>query len=213
VESTNGSTRVCNFVCAVQVSAFLAGLFHSRLTKRVLIVAPKTVLARWTEELTLVGLKQKIGDYYGPNKEIRNEELRRTLKEEEGGVLLTTYDIVRINYKQIRGDSFNNDDGDEEGTSWNYVILDEGDRIKNPKTQRAQSLFEIPCAHRIVITRTPIQNNLKEMWAQYKFFCPDVLGDEEQFEMRYEMAILGGNDKNATAQEKHVGSKVAERAD
>jgi len=213
VESTNGSTRVCNFVCAVQVSAFLAGLFHSRLTKRVLIVAPKTVLARWTEELTLVGLKQKIGDYYGPNKEIRNEELRRTLKEEEGGVLLTTYDIVRINYKQIRGDSFNNDDDDEEGTSWNYVILDEGGRIKNPKTQRAQSLFEIPCAHRIVITGTPIQNYLKEMWAQYKFFCPDVLGDEEQFEMRYEMAILGGNDKNATAQEKHVGSKVAERAD
>ena len=83
------------------------------------------------------------------------------LQEEEGGVLLTTYDIVRINYKQIRGDSFNNDDGDEEGTSWNYVILDEGDRIKNPKTQRAQSLFEIPCAHRIVITGTPIQNYLK----------------------------------------------------
>jgi len=83
------------------------------------------------------------------------------LQEEEGGVLLTTYDIVRINYKQIRGDSFNNDDDDEEGTSWNYVILDEGDRIKNPKTQRAQSLFEIPCAHRIVITGTPIQNNLK----------------------------------------------------
>ena len=48
------------------------------------------------------------------------------LQEEEGGVLLTTYDIVRINYKQIRGDSFNNDDDDEEGTSWNYVILDEG---------------------------------------------------------------------------------------
>ena len=47
----------------MQVSAFLAGLFHSRLTKRVLIVAPKTVLARWTEELTLVGLKQKIGEY------------------------------------------------------------------------------------------------------------------------------------------------------
>ena len=80
---------------------------------------------------------------------------------QEGGVLLTTYDIVRNNYKLIRGNSYNNDDDDEEGTLWNYVILDEGHLIKNNKTQRAQSLFEIPCAHRIVISGTPIQNNLK----------------------------------------------------
>jgi hypothetical protein len=78
-----------------------------------------------------------------------------------GGILLTTYDIVRNNYKLIRGNSYNNDDDDEEGTVWNYVILDEGHLIKNNKTQRAQSLFEIPCAHRIVISGTPIQNNLK----------------------------------------------------
>lgn len=60
----------------------------------------------------------------------------------------------------IKG-NFTNDFDDEEETLWNYVILDEGHIIKNPKTQRAQSLFEIPCAHRIVISGTPIQNNLK----------------------------------------------------
>lgn len=80
---------------------------------------------------------------------------------QEGGILLTTYDIVRNNYKLIRGNSYNNDDDDEEGTLWNYIILDEGHLIKNNKTQRAQSLYEIPCAHRIVISGTPIQNNLK----------------------------------------------------
>lgn len=82
---------------------------------------------------------------------------------QEGGILITTYDIVRNNYKLIRGNSYNssNDDDDEEGTLWNYVILDEGHLIKNNKTQRAQSLYEIPCAHRIVISGTPIQNNLK----------------------------------------------------
>lgn len=60
----------------------------------------------------------------------------------------------------IKG-NFTNDFDDEEETLWNYVILDEGHIIKNPKTQRAQSLFEIPCVHRIVISGTPIQNNLK----------------------------------------------------
>lgn len=131
---------------------------------------------------------------------------------QEGGILITTYDIVRNNYKLIRGNSYNNsnDDDDEEGTLWNYVILDEGHLIKNNKTQRAQSLYEIPCAHRIVISGTPIQNNLKvsiipflnscnfvfyvlyymfcmqtllslqEMWTLFNFCCPDVLGDKQQ---------------------------------
>jgi DNA excision repair protein ERCC-6-like len=44
----------------LQISAFLAGLFHSRLVKRVLVVAPKTLLAHWTKELSVVGLKEKI---------------------------------------------------------------------------------------------------------------------------------------------------------
>ncbi|ONM15769.1 Protein CHROMATIN REMODELING 24 [Zea mays] len=145
----------------MQVAAFLAGLFHSRLVKRVLIVAPKTLLAHWTKELSIVGLKEKIRDYSGPSTNIRNYELQYAFKE--GGILITTYDIVRNNYKLIRGNSYNNsnDDDDEEGTLWNYVILDEGHLIKNNKTQRAQSLYEIPCAHRIVISGTPIQNNLK----------------------------------------------------
>ncbi|RLN18052.1 protein CHROMATIN REMODELING 24 [Panicum miliaceum] len=191
----------------MQVSAFLAGLFHSRLIKRVLIVAPKTLLAHWTKELSVVGLKHKIRDYSAPSTNIRNYELQYAFKE--GGVLLTTYDIVRNNYKLIRGNSYNNFDDDEEGTLWNYVILDEGHLIKNNRTQRAQSLFEIHCSHRIVISGTPIQNNLKEMWALFNFCCPDVLGDKQQFKTRYEMAILRGNDKNATTREKHVGSNVA----
>ncbi|EEC78323.1 hypothetical protein OsI_18057 [Oryza sativa Indica Group] len=190
----------------MQVSAFLAGLFHSRLIKRVLVVAPKTLLTHWTKELSVVGLKDKIRDYSGPNANARNYELKYAFKE--GGILLTTYDIVRNNFKMIKG-NFTNDFDDEEETLWNYVILDEGHIIKNPKTQRAQSLFEIPCVHRIVISGTPIQNNLKEMWALFYFCCPEVLGDKEQFKARYEHAIIQGNDKNATNRQKHIGSNVA----
>ncbi|KAF0895629.1 hypothetical protein E2562_013926 [Oryza meyeriana var. granulata] len=190
----------------MQVSAFLAGLFHSRLIKRVLVVAPKTLLTHWIKELSVVGLKDKIRDYSGPNANVRNYELKYAFKE--GGILLTTYDIVRNNYKMIKG-NFRTDDEEEEETLWKYVILDEGHIIKNPKTQRAQSLFEIPCVHRIVISGTPIQNNLKEMWALFYFCCPKVLGDKEEFKARYELAIIRGNDKNATNREKHIGSNVA----
>uniref|UniRef100_A0ACD5VJG7 Uncharacterized protein n=1 Tax=Avena sativa TaxID=4498 RepID=A0ACD5VJG7_AVESA len=208
----------------MQISAFLAGLFHSRLIKRVLVVAPKTLLTHWSKELSVVGLKHKIRDYSGTSVKVRDCELQYAF--EEGGILLTTYDIVRNNYKLIRGDFYKGNmegkysklirgdfyddaDEDEDGKLWDYVILDEGHIIKNPSTQRAKSLLEIPCVHRIVISGTPIQNNLKEMWALFYFCCPEVLGDKDEFKTRYESAIIRGNDKNATNREKHTGSTVA----
>jgi DNA excision repair protein ERCC-6-like len=83
---------------------------------------------------------------------------------QNGGILITTYDIVRNNYKAIRGGEKYHDHDlyeEEDEMIWDYVILDEGHIIKNPKTQRAQSLYEIPSGHRIIISGTPIQNNLK----------------------------------------------------
>ncbi|KAM0867561.1 hypothetical protein ACQ4PT_041896 [Festuca glaucescens] len=208
----------------MQISAFLAGLFHSRLIKRVLVVAPKTLLTHWSKELAVVGLKHKIRDYSAPSAKVRDSELQYAFKE--GGILMTTYDYVRNNFKLIRGDFYNGNvvgkydklirgdfyddaDEDEDGKLWDYVILDEGHIIKNPSTQRAKSLLEIPCVHRIVISGTPIQNNLKEMWALFYFCCPQVLGDKDEFKRRYESAIIRGNDKNATNREKHIGSTVA----
>uniref|UniRef100_A0A452Z5D9 Helicase ATP-binding domain-containing protein n=1 Tax=Aegilops tauschii subsp. strangulata TaxID=200361 RepID=A0A452Z5D9_AEGTS len=148
---------ILNFI--LQVSAFLAGLFHSGLIQRVLVIAPKTLLTHWIKELTVVGLRHMISDYSGSNLDARDFELQHAFKE--GGILLTTYDIARINYRLIRGDFYNDADDEEEGKIWNYVILDEAHFIKNPKTRRAQSLFEIPCVHRIAISGTPVQNNLK----------------------------------------------------
>ncbi|XP_038989186.1 protein CHROMATIN REMODELING 24 [Phoenix dactylifera] len=191
----------------MQVAAFLSGLFHSHLIKRALIVAPKTLLGHWMKEMSVVGLGEKIRDYSGANAKLRQYELQYVLKE--GGVLLTTYDIVRNNSKSIQGDWYANGDGSEEEVLWHYTVLDEGHIIKNPKTQRAQSLFEIPSAHRIIISGTPIQNNLKELWALFNFCCPEILGDKDEFKIKYENAILRGNDKNASDREKHIGSTVA----
>ncbi|KQK05279.1 hypothetical protein BRADI_2g19130v3 [Brachypodium distachyon] len=185
----------------MQVSAFLAGLFHSGLIRRVLVLAPKTLISHWVKELSLVGLKHKISDYSGSNLNVRDDELQHAFQE--GGILLTTYDIVRINYKLIRGDFYDGADDEEEGKLWDYVILDEAHFIKNPKTQRAQSLFEIPCVHRIAISGTPIQNNLKvqnkELRERIKpYFLPRMKGevsldnglaDDQKFPKKNELII------------------------
>ncbi|KAK4738113.1 hypothetical protein R3W88_001810 [Solanum pinnatisectum] len=189
----------------MQICGYLAGLFYSKLIKRVLIVAPKTLLPHWIKELTAVGLSQKIREYFATSAKLRNYELQYVLQDK--GILLTTYDIVRNNVKSLCGDQYY-EDRDEELT-WDYMILDEGHLIKNPSTQRAKSLHEIPCAHRIIISGTPLQNNLKELWALFNFCCPGLLGDKQWFKEKYEHLILRGNDKNASDRDKRIGSAVA----
>ncbi|KAJ1691050.1 hypothetical protein LUZ63_015205 [Rhynchospora breviuscula] len=194
-----------DFRLPIQISAFLAGLFHSGLIERALIVAPKTLTAHWIKQLSFVDLKKKTRDFSGTSVNRRNNELLCTLKK--GGIRITTYAIVRNNYKLIRGDNLNEE---EHELRWDYVILDEGHIIKNLKTQSAQSLYEIPSRHRIIITGTPIQNNLKEFWALFNFCCPKVLGEKNEFEDRYEEKIMRGIEKKASQKEIRFGSSVAE---
>ncbi|PHU30316.1 Protein CHROMATIN REMODELING 24 [Capsicum chinense] len=189
----------------MQICGYLAGLFYSKLIRRVLIVAPKTLLPHWIKELTAVGLSQKIREYFATSAKLRNYELQYVLQDK--GILLTTYDIVRNNVKYLCGDQYYEDRNEE--FTWDYMILDEGHLIKNPSTQRAKSLHEIPCAHRIIISGTPLQNNLKELWALFNFCCPGLLGDKQWFKDKYEHLILRGNDKNAYDRDKRIGSAVA----
>lgn len=191
----------------MQICGFLAGLFQSSLIKRVLVVAPKTLLPHWIKELSAVGLSEKTKEYFGTCAKARQYELQYILQDK--GVLLTTYDIVRNNAKSLRGDYHFHDERSEDDTTWDYMILDEGHLIKNPSTQRAKSLLEIPATHRIIISGTPIQNHLKELWALFSFCCPELLGDKKWFKEKYESAILRGNEKNASDRDKHIGSAVA----
>ncbi|XP_011011399.1 PREDICTED: protein CHROMATIN REMODELING 24-like isoform X2 [Populus euphratica] len=191
----------------MQICSFLAGLFHSKLIKRALVVAPKTLLSHWIKELSVVGLSAKTREYFGTSLKARDYELQYILQDK--GILLTTYDIVRNNSKSLRGDHYFIDDESEDSYIWDYMILDEGHLIKNPSTQRAKSLLEIPSAHCIVISGTPIQNNLKELWALFNFCCPGLLGDNKWFKETYEHPILRGNEKNASDREKRIGSTVA----
>ncbi|XP_076946874.1 protein CHROMATIN REMODELING 24-like [Bidens hawaiensis] len=189
----------------MQICGFLAGLFHSKLIKRVLVVAPKTLLPHWMKELGVVNLSRMTREYFGACTKARQYELQFILQDK--GVLLTTYDIVRNNVKALSGDY---DETEDDDATWDYMILDEGHLIKNPSTQRAKSLLAIPCAHRIIISGTPLQNNLKELWALFNFSCPELLGDKKCFKEKYESAILRGQDKKASDRDKRIGSAVAQ---
>ncbi|GJX39888.1 ribonuclease H-like domain-containing protein [Tanacetum coccineum] len=176
----------------MQICSFLAGLFHSNLTKRVLVVATKTLLPHWKQELAVVDLAGKTKEYNGTCAKARHYELQHILQN--NGVLLTTYDFV-IKIANALSNEHKND---------------VGHLIKNPNAKKVQSLFAIPCAHRIIITGTPIQNNLMELWTLFNFACPGLLGDKKCFKEQYEAVILRGRDKNASDRDQRIGSAIAQ---
>ncbi|KAM3708888.1 hypothetical protein ACJW31_02G130600 [Castanea mollissima] len=84
-----------------------------------------------------------------------------------------------------------------------------GASYKESKYTESQKFASSSSAHRIIISGTPLQNNLKELWALFNFCCPELLGDKKWFKEKYEYAILRGNEKKATDREKRIGSAVA----
>lgn len=152
------------------VCSFLRGLLSCSLIERAIIVAPKSVLSQWVAELKNVGLVEEIHMYRTPVSE--GESLNSVIKR--GGVLLTTYEVFRSKHKIIACE-------ETKVIKWNYIFLDEGHRIKNDKTQTSQAFRALNCHNKIVITGTPFQNNLKELYVLVNFCCPNLLGNEQEF--------------------------------
>jgi hypothetical protein len=149
----------------MQASAFLSGLLGSGLAHRAIVVAPKTLLAHWEKELTICGAGAHVRRFFGTAGE-RREALRAAM--DSGGVLLTTYGMILHN-----GDALSCWDGhdSDDGPLWDIIFLDEGHKLKNPKMQFRAALDKVPCRSRVVVTGTPIQNNVGEMWALLDFAC------------------------------------------
>ena len=77
--------------------------------------------------------------------------------------------------------------------SWDYVILDEGHIMKNPSTKLYKSMHALPTHHRVIMTGTPIQNNLTEFWALVDWVsCNSLIGNKKEFLLNYGNPITDG---------------------
>ena len=134
----------------------------------VLIVCPKSVLDVWASET----------EKFAPGVRvlvIRNKE-QANVEE-----ILANYDMVVINYAQLRvcGEQVN-------AIKWLTVILDEGQQIKNPDSKAAKSARELTAYNRLVLSGTPIENRLLDMWSLMAFAMPGVLGSRAYFKKRFD---------------------------
>jgi hypothetical protein len=156
----------------IQCSVLLAGLMNTGQIKSALIVAPKSVIRGWEKELnrwlvgevcgeaSIVVLTSELSDK-------RREKIVRSVTKggpsRQGAVCITSYGLI-TSKPHIFG-------SDGSGARWDYVILDEGHKIKNPSTQMNKAAHSVPTNHRLLVTGTPIQNNLRELWGLMDWAC------------------------------------------
>ncbi|XP_042336072.1 LOW QUALITY PROTEIN: DNA excision repair protein ERCC-6-like [Sceloporus undulatus] len=186
----------------IQIIAFLSGMFDAEYIRSVLLIVPTTLISNWTREFAswAPGLRVKV--FHGPCIAERTRNLERVQRRH--GVVLTTYHMLLNNWQQL------STSGTEE-FFWDYVILDEAHKIKTPSAKMTKCAHAIPSKNRILLTGTPVQNNLKELWALFDFACQgSLLGTMKTFRMEYENPITTARAKDATPGERALGLKISE---
>ncbi|KAI0982105.1 hypothetical protein GJ496_002150 [Pomphorhynchus laevis] len=191
----------------IQIIVFLTSLLYSDLPNDhlrysglgpVLIITPTTLLFQWVQEFHQwaptfrVSVFHSLGAYAGKKKDLLLNCVTKT-----GNIILTSYGTLLEQIDLLTD------------VRWHYVILDEGHRIRNPEAQIAVAckLFNTP--HRIILSGTPIQNNLRELWSLFDFVFPGKLGTLEAFTDSFAVPINAGGYSNADKVEVQTAQKCA----
>uniref|UniRef100_W5UDP1 DNA excision repair protein ERCC-6-like n=1 Tax=Ictalurus punctatus TaxID=7998 RepID=W5UDP1_ICTPU len=186
----------------VQVLSFLSAMYDAELTSRTLLIMPTTLIKNWLREFKRWTPGLRVKEFHGTSKSERSRNLERI--QRGSGAIITTYQMLINNWQQLA--SF----GGQEFT-WDYVILDEAHKIKSSSTKTAKSVRAVPARHRLLLTGTPVQNNLQEMWALFDFACQGaLLGSAKTFKAEYENPITRAREKDATPGEKALGLKISQ---
>uniref|UniRef100_F7HPR7 DNA excision repair protein ERCC-6-like n=1 Tax=Callithrix jacchus TaxID=9483 RepID=F7HPR7_CALJA len=186
----------------VQIIAFLSGMFDASLVNHVLLIMPTNLMNTWLKEFVKWTPGMRVKTFHGPSKDERTRNLNWI--QQRNGVIITTYQMLINNWQQLssfRGQEF----------LWDYVILDEAHKIKTSSTKSAICARAVPASNRLLLTGTPIQNNLRELWSLFDFACQgSLLGTLKTFRMEYENPITRAREKDATPGEKALGFKISE---
>lgn len=159
-----------------------------------LIICPPSLSGHWQQEVKQYAPFLHCVAYVGPPAE------RSRLQGDLGGadIVVTSYDICR------------NDNNVLQPISWNYCVLDEGHLIKNPKAKVTLALKRLVSNHRLVLSGTPIQNNVLELWSLFDFLMPGFLGTEKVFLERFAKPIAASRFSKSSSKEQEAGALAIE---
>jgi superfamily II DNA or RNA helicase len=156
----------------LQALAFLQGLPGGVS----LIVCPSSLVQNWAREAAKFTPGLRVVTLEGAERHTRMAALA------EADLAITSYPLLRRDAARYAGIDFQ------------AIILDEAQHIKNPETQNAQAAASLKGQHRIVLTGTPLENSVRDLWSIMNFAMPGYLGSRDDFKERYEQPIVQGAD-------------------
>jgi superfamily II DNA or RNA helicase len=158
------------------------------LEKGSLVVCPTSVLPTWKAELARFRPGLSVNLYHGPGRALDGSD-----------VTLTSYALLRLDADALAG------------RSWQVVVLDEAQAIKNPDSQVTRAAYRLQGGLKLAVTGTPLENRLEELWSLMHFTNPGLLGGRADFATRYADGIEAGSAEHAAALRRRVGPFVLRR--
>jgi len=142
-----------------------------RMTRPCLIIAPTSLMGNWRREAERFTPDLKILTLQGTERKQHFDKIK------DYDLILTTYPLLPRDKDTLTSKEYH------------YLVLDEAQVIKNPRSQAALLVREIKTRHRLCLTGTPMENHLGELWAQFDFLMPGFLGNSTFFKKTYRTPI------------------------
>ncbi|KAK8963409.1 DNA helicase INO80 [Platanthera guangdongensis] len=179
----------------IQAMAFLAHLAEEKnIWGPFLVVAPASVLNNWADEVNRFCPDLKTLPYWGalPERMVlrKNINPKRLYRRDAGfHILITSYQLLVTDEKYLRR------------VKWQYMVLDEAQAIKSSNSIRWKTLLSFNCRNRLLLTGTPVQNNMAELWALLHFIMPTLFDSHEQFNEWFSKGIESHAEHGGTLNE------------
>jgi superfamily II DNA or RNA helicase len=146
-----------------------------------LVICPTSLVFNWVLEAKKFAPELKVLPLQGADRQRWFPEIV------DSHLVVTSYALIRRDAERYQGVEFDT------------VVLDEAQHIKNRQTLNAQAVKSIRSRHRLVLTGTPLENSVFDLWSIFDFLMPGYLGSASDFRGRYELPISKGKDSSASA--------------
>jgi len=148
-----------------------------RLNHPALVVVPTSLVPNWVAELQRFAPRLRVAVLHGLDRHERRRDL------DSVHVVITTYTVLTRDIEEMAE------------LKWHLVVLDEAQAIKNSSSKSTHAVCRIDANHRICLSGTPIENNLGELWSQFAFLMPGLLGHRKSFTRRFRNPIEKDGDE------------------
>jgi non-specific serine/threonine protein kinase len=164
----------------LQVLAYLAKAYElNPHHKPSIIVMPTSLLYNWNKEVEKFCPQLSTYTYYGAQRDCDTHGMNGS----KAALIFTTYTVLHKDIHILKNKSFY------------YAILDESQAIKNATTKAHKAAIQLKAQHRLAMTGTPIENNLLDLWAQFHFINPGLLGTKHIFQSQFGGRVDGSEEQ------------------